>query len=240
MKIGLVSSLMKDNDMLHQVEVMKNCLKHSKDYDLLCFGESFLQGFEGLTWDYKEDIKRAIDVKGPLMDTLKGLTKIYNCGISFGFIEKENHKLFSSNIVINNNGDVVDLFRRVSKGWKESIATKDYLEGTGFHTFTYKDKVYATAICGDVWDDTFLEELLELRIDALLWPLYIDFSMTAWHQQYLDEYLERTSVLPYDVYMINSFVEDDNRSNGGCYVFRNGQVIGELSMGKMGVLTVEV
>jgi len=240
MKIGLVSSLMKDNDMSHQVQEIEIYLKQSEGYDLLCFGESFLQGFEGLTWHYEEDLKRAIDVKGPLMDNIKGLTKMYNCGISLGFIEKEDDKLFSSNIVISNKGDVVNLFRRVSKGWKEPIAGKAYLGGTGFHTFTYNDKVYATAICGDVWDDTFLDELSTLKIDALLWPLYIDYSMTSWKNQYLDEYTERTSSLPYDVFMINSFVEDENRSNGGCYVFRNGQIKSELPMGKLGVLTVEV
>ena len=240
MKIGLVSSLMKDNDITHQVQEMENYLKQYKHHDLLCFGESYLQGFEGLTWEYEEDLKRAIDVKGSIMEKIKGLSKTYNCGLSFGFIEKENHKLFNSNIVINNNGELVNLFRRVSKGWKESIATESYLEGTDFHAFTYNEKVFATAVCGDVWDDTFLKELSTLRLDALLWPLYIDFSISSWQEQFLKEYKERISDLPYDVYMINSYVEDKNRANGGCYVFRDGQIKDELPMGQLGVLSVEI
>ena len=56
MKIGLVSALMKDNNIEHQLGVIEGYLKENKSCEMLCFGESFLQGFDALSWDYKIDI----------------------------------------------------------------------------------------------------------------------------------------------------------------------------------------
>jgi len=60
MKIGLVSGLMEDNNIEQQIFQIEHYVSKNKTFDLLCFGESFLHGFEGLTWNYDEDIKRAL------------------------------------------------------------------------------------------------------------------------------------------------------------------------------------
>lgn len=71
----------------------------------------------------------------------------------------------------------MDLFRRVSPSWKEPITGFLYREGQGLHTLTYADQVLGVAICGDVWHDHFLEELKRIKMNAFLWPLYVDFSV---------------------------------------------------------------
>ncbi|WP_350344783.1 carbon-nitrogen hydrolase family protein [Proteinivorax tanatarense] len=215
MKIGLVSCLMKDNDIAHQLAQMEHYVSNNHNCDLICFGESFLQGFEGLTWKYDEDIKRALAQDDPIIFHIRELANSYNCGISFGFIEKENNTLYSSNMVVDLNGKIIDVFRRVSIGWKEPIASSMYKEGQGFHTFTYMDKVLGVAICGDVWHDCFLKELEQMNMDALLWPLYVDFSIEQWNESFQKEYVERTQKLPYPALMINSFVENSQRAKGG-------------------------
>lgn len=96
-KIGLVSCLMKDKDTKHQLKQIEHYVSTNHNCDLICFGESFLQGFEGLTWEYDEDIKRA-------------LAKNYKCGISFGFIEKEEDIIYSSNMVIDSCEEIMDVF----------------------------------------------------------------------------------------------------------------------------------
>lgn len=236
MKIGLVSCLMKDNDIDHQLTQMENYLSLKHNCDLLCFGESFLQGFEGLTWEYAEDIKRSLTRDDPIIHHIRKLAKIRNCGISFGFIEKEDGFLYSSNMVIDQTGEIIDLFRRVSSGWKEPQASSMYKEGQGFHTFSYMDRVFGVALCGDVWHDYLLKDLEKMKMDALLWPVYMDYSVEEWNGSLLKEYAERTESLPYPVLMINSYVEDPQRAKGGCYVFLQSRIVSALPMGSLGVL----
>lgn len=240
MKIGLVSCLMKDNDIEHQLAQIEHYVSTNNNCDLICFGESFLQGFEGLTWNYDEDIKRALDQDDPIILYIRKLAKSYNCGISFGFIEKDNGTLYSSNMVIDSNGEIIDVFRRVSTGWKEPVASSMYKEGKGFHTFTYMDKVLGVAICGDVWHDSFLKELEQMKMDALLWPLYVDYSIEQWNESSQYEYAERVQNLPYPVLMINSFVEDSQRAKGGCYVFYQNRIDSSLPIGNIGALEFDL
>jgi N-carbamoylputrescine amidase len=240
MKIGLVSCLMKNNDIKHQLAQIEYYVSTNNNCDLICFGESFLQGFEGLTWSYDEDIKRALDQDDPIILHIGELAKNYNCGISFGFIEKENGAIYSSNMVIGSKGDVIDVFRRVSNGWKEAVANSMYKEGNGFHTFTYMDKVLGVAICGDVWYDHFLKKLEQMEMDVLLWPLYVDFSIEQWNKSFQYEYAERLQNLPNPALMINSFVEDSQGAKGGCYVFYQNRIDSSLLMGDIGILEFEL
>ena len=137
MRIGLVSSLMKDNDIKHQLAEMERHLANHKNVDLFCFGESFLRGFEGLTWDYDEDIKRAFDQNDSVIFFIRRLAQKYHCGISFGFIEKIGPALFSSYLIIDSDGKTINVFQRLSPGWKEPVATALYQEGNSFKTFRF-------------------------------------------------------------------------------------------------------
>ena len=241
MKLGLVSSLMRDHDIEHQLAQMEDYLKSNPGCDILCFGESFLQGFEGLTWDYEEDLKRALALDDPVIRRVQALASQYHSGLSFGFIEKEEGMLYSSYLVIDAQGKIRDLFRRVSPGWKEHHADDHYREGKGFHPFSYGGRVLGTAICGDLWDDGLLNGLNQLKMDALLWPLYVDYTIGEWEESIRDEYVQRVKDLPYPVFMINSFVEDDpHRAKGGCYVFFQNRVIASLPMGETGILEVQI
>lgn len=240
MKIGLISSLMKDNDIEHQLQQMEYYFSINKNCDLICFGESFLQGFRGLTWRYDEDINRALTKDDPVIIYIRELTKKYKCGVSFGFIEKEGKTIYSSNMVINSKGEIIDVFRRVSPGWKKPIANTMYQEGCGFHTFTYMDKVLGVAICGDIWHDNLLSELENMKMDLLLWPIYVDFSIEVWNKDHRDDYAERTRNLSGPVLMINSFIEEPKRAKGGCYVFYQNQIVSSLPTGNMGIVEFDL
>ncbi len=240
MKIGLVSALMRDNDCGHQLNEIKRHVSSNHNCDLLCFGESFIQGFEGLTWQYEEDINRAITQDDSIVLQIKEWAKQYNCGISFGFIEKENETIFSSNMVIDRDGNVIDVFRRVSTGWKEPIAGEFYQEGVGFHTFEYMGKVLSVAICGDFFNDGFLNELEQLEIDALLWPVYKDTPTEQWLESSQGEYTERAQNMPCPTLMINSFDDDNLRAKGGCYVFHHNKILSSLPFGNVGILEFEL
>lgn len=242
MNIGLASSLNKDCDSDFNICQIEEHLKKAKvnNIDLLCFSESFIQGFEGLTWNYKDDKNIALRVNGKEISLLRDLASKYSVALSFGFIENSNDCLYSSNIVIDRNGKIIDLYRRVTAGWKEPIASKEYMEGVDFHTFNLMGKVFATAICGDLWDDERLREMENINADVVLWPLYVDYSTEEWNERILVEYKDRVNNINCPVFMINSYVEEKNRAKGGCYVFYNNEVIKALPMGNVGILEFKI
>jgi len=140
LKIGLVSALMVDNNIKEQINTIENHLKSNKDFDMLIFDESFLQGFEGLTWNYDEDIERAVSLDGKEISQIKELAKGNNTAVSLGLIEKENGLIYSSNVAIDKNGKIADKFRRLSAGWKEPHANTKYSEGSSLNKFMIKGK----------------------------------------------------------------------------------------------------
>lgn len=239
MRIGLVSAPMRDNDLLHQLSVMADCLTRAKAFDLIVFGESFLQGFEGLTWQYEEDLKRAVAIGGPEIEAIRRMARQAGCAISFGFIERAGALLYSSNIVLDAHGQTVDLYRRVSNGWKEPVAGPQYCEGDGFHTFTLGGVRFAVAICGDLWDAAHVTALSAMAFDVLLWPLYVDFSPDYWKMEGLQDYVRQAALVNRPCLMVNSHEEEPERAKGGCYVFDRGTIQAALPMGKTGLLVWE-
>lgn len=240
MKIGLVAAKMKDNNIDYSIEQIENIAKDNCDLDLICFGESYLQGFEGLTWNFLEDKNIALTIQSNEINKIKDIAKTYNIAISFGFILNEDDLIYSANCVIDRFGNIVDIFKRVSTGWKEPIADGHYREGEDFHTFSLEGKTFATAICGDLWFDENLEKLKKLNFDVLLWPLYIDYTIKDWEDGELNEYNYRVKDLNARTLLINSFVDDMSRANGGCYEFYNGDIIKSLDMGEPGILKLDL
>lgn len=242
MVLGLVSAQNKDGDIPHNIEqieaYMKQACKHH--VDMLVFGESFLQGFEGLTWDYEKDKTIAQPLNSPVMTVLMEMSKRYGVALSLGLIENKDGILYSSNVVIDEAGTIRDVFHRVSDGWREPSAGPQYKEGEGFHTFSYKGKTFSTAICGDLWYDENLEQIKHLKMDICLWPLYVDYPIARWEEEDLQEYCDRVKNIPAPVCMVNSYVEADDRANGGCYVFYKNKVTHQLNMGQVGMLCIEI
>ena len=61
MKIGLASYECRMNDIGFNLKQIEKAIVESKDADLVCFGEAFLQGFAAVTSDYEMDIKMAAE-----------------------------------------------------------------------------------------------------------------------------------------------------------------------------------
>ena len=97
--------------------------------------------------------------------------------VSFGFIEKSGDVFYSSQITIDSAGKVIDVYRRVSPGCKESYANEQYCEGTVFHTFMFNGLKIAIGLCGDLWYDENIHEVRSLLPD-IVFGLYIPTSTT--------------------------------------------------------------
>ncbi|MDY0277235.1 MAG: carbon-nitrogen hydrolase family protein [Acholeplasma sp.] len=234
MKIALASSFSTSNDIMKNIETIKDLtIKIENNIDLVCFGEAFLQGFNALKWDYNVDKELAVNSSSHYINEIKVIAKNNNIGIGFGFFELLENAIFCSYMIINNKGEVVDIYRRVSIGWKEHEKTDHhYKEGNCFNVFSYNGHKIITALCGDLWYDDNVSKINEIDADIILWPLHVDYSLKQWNIE-KNDYVIQTSKINKPILFVNNY---SNSSLGGCYLFTNGMIEKELKLGKQGIL----
>lgn len=244
MKINLMSLAFKTKDTEHNKNIIiKSMREYAHKADLLVFCESFLHGFEALSWDYENDKDIAIGLDDDIINEIKFAARENSIGVSFGMIEKADEALYSSQITIGKTGEVIDVFRRVSDGWKEPIADAHYKEGEGFHTFDFEGKKVLVGICGDFWDEELIEKAGAIEKDLVIWPVYTDFEPRAWNEEEKFEYAKQAAKLKAPVLYVNSVCYDFDESyisKGGACHFDGGKIIKEVPSGAEAVLAVKI
>ena len=235
MRIGLASYKCKNKDSaFNLMQIEKAMHKSQSKVDFICFGETFLQGFDALCWDYNIDKDVAVALESPTIRQLAELTLKYDMVLMTGYIEKELNCLYSSCIVIE-NGKPLYNYRRISKGWKEFRKTDDhYREGSIVSEFECHHTKIMTALCGDLWN--FPEKF---KTDHLLiWPVYVNFSVEEWEKNELKEYAKQAALAAEHVLMINP-INDSSQCHGGSFHFYKGQIITRLPFDQEAVLIVD-
>ena len=184
MKIALAAVGFYERDIEYNRNKIIKCLKeNSGKVDLILFGETFLQGFEALDWKYETDQHMALSVSDSNIQTIQKAAEENALAVSFGFLEKAEDKIYSSQLTIGADGNILNLFRRVSKGWRESFADEHYAEGDMFTKFEYLGKTFSIGLCGDLWDEKNVMQIKKLRADVVLWPVYTDFPAKEWNTE---------------------------------------------------------
>ncbi len=222
------------------IDTMKKC---SNDVDIVIFGEAFLQGFYGAIFEIEHDEKVALIQNDLIIKEICSVAKEYKIAVSFGFIEKVDNCFYSSQITIDSNGDIIDVYRRVSPGWKEEFANEQYQEGNSFHTFSYMDRKIVVGLCGDLWFDENIKEVKQLLPDIVFWPVYTDFNYNEWNTSIKYEYAEQAGKIGGSVLYVNSVCKDkdgDEIARGGSVLFIDGEIRKEIPSGKEDILFVEV
>lgn len=233
MRIGLASYEFKNNDISFNISQMERALKCAQGkVDLLCFGETFLQGFDALSWNYEADKDIAISTDSEVMRRFCGMTTAYQVDLLFGYIERSGDCLYSSCAVIE-NGELAHNYRRISKGWKEySVTDGHYREGTDTAGFLYHGKPVKIALCGDLW-----EYPERFKTDGLLiWPVYVNFELDEWPRREM-EYAAQAHIAARRTVMVNS-ISRDPASHGGAFYFVDGKMEKKLSYDTEGILMV--
>lgn len=244
MKCALAAVGFINEDLRHNKQVILDTLKaYSGKVDLVLFGEAFLQGFYGATFDPEHDARIAVSGDDPIIGEIAAAAEENAVAVSFGFLEKVYDCFYSSQITLDNRGNVIDLYRRVSPGWKEPFAGDQYREGNGFHYFFFQGKKIAVGLCGDLWYEENVEQMKQLDPDAVFWPVYTDFNFREWNDSIKDEYAEQAGKFCDTVLYVNSVCldkEGEEYARGGAALFRNGAICRELPAGREGILFVEL
>lgn len=237
MKIALASAHIVNRDIKYNLSQMEHYMidAKKKGADIVCFGETFLQGFDSLTWYFERDQDMAISTSSNTFVEICNMSSKYGIDVLFGYIELDGDSIYSSCALIS-NGKLRQNYRRISKGWKEYTKTDEhYKEGNAVEVFHYKEKKCAIGLCGDLWD---YPERFDLGEDLLLWPVYVGWTVEQWENNVKTEYAEQANKCCRNTLYINSICEND--ALGGVAFFKNGTVKKELPIGNAGLLLVEV
>lgn len=244
MRIALAALGFVNKDINHNKMVMIDTLNNLKNkVDIVLFGEAFLQGFDSLSFEYEKDKYIPLSIYSDVIREIIETAKNNQIAVSFGFIEKEDNKVYSSQLTIDSEGNIVNLYRRVSKGWKETYATEEYCEGSSFSSFSYMDKRIAVGLCGDLWYDENIDMIKKINADIIFWPVYTDFNYEKWNKEIKYEYLEQASKINSDVLYVNSYCIDKDEkeiAKGGAILFSKGKIISEIPAGKEDILIVKI
>lgn len=233
-----------NGDVQHNQNVMIDTLRACADEaDMVIFGEAFLQGFYAATFDPAHDAQIALSQDDGIILEICSAARRYETGISFGFIEKAGGRFYSAQMTIDGGGNIIDVYRRVSPGWKEASAGECYCEGEGFHTFSFMGKTIAVGLCGDLWYDENIEAVKRLRPDAVFWPVYTDFNDEAWNAAEKYEYARQAGRLGTKVLYVNALCRDkagEEIARGGAALFEGGRIRWEVPSGQEDVLLVRI
>lgn len=245
MKIALASAPVKNRNIEFNMQAMIDAMnKASGQAEVILFGESVLQGFDCLCWDYETDKHMAVAITDAPIHRMREAAKQCGIAVSFGFIERIDDILYSSQIFIDADGEILTVFHRVSIGWKEYSKTDDhYREGKHFEKFCYGGKSFAIGLCGDLWTDGRPEKMKALNADVVLWPVWCDYKADEWSNSIKHEYAEQAGLCGDCVLLVNPYGADPDTpdvASGGLAHFRNGRIVSELSAGNSGTMIVEV
>ena len=245
MRIALASAPVKNKDMEFNLQAMVDAMeKASRKADVILFGESVLQGFDSLCWDYETDKNMAVALTDVPIRWMCEAAKHNKIAVSFGLIERAGDLLYSSQIFIGADGEIVNVFHRVSIGWKEYTKTDDhYREGTGLEKFLYGEKTFSIGLCGDLWTDGRPEEMKALNADVVLWPVWCDYNAEGWNSSIKHEYAEQAALCGDCVLLVNPYCADSEGNDaaaGGVVYFKHGSIAAEMPAGKSGAIIVEI
>ena len=237
MKVALATQRIVDGDIPYNLSQMKRYMKEAKSQgaELVCFGEAFIQGFNGLTWEFEKDRTIAISTESKEFEQIRTWSTEIGIDALFGYNELENETIFSSCALIS-QGTILQNYRRISRGWKEFSRTDDhYQEGTQIPVFQYKERICTIALCGDLWD---YPERFNLGEDLLFWPVYVSWTEEEWENGGKEEYALQANQCCATTLYVNSICDGD--AFGGAILFRNGKIVKELPIGTEGLLVIEI
>lgn len=234
MILGLAAYKFINNEIEFNIKQIEKAIQSSKNIDMLCFGEAFLQGFDAFKWDYEKDKNIAISKNSNIMKSIEKMSNDYDIDLAFGYLEIDKDELYSSYTIII-NGKLTYNYRRITIGWKEYFKTDfHYKEGKDILTFNYKGHNITIALCGDLWECPE-----KFKTDGILiWPVYVNFTIKEWEVEEI-EYAKQAFKACNNTLMINSLSVNPN-CYGGCFYFQKGKILKKLDFNTEGIISINL
>lgn len=170
MKIAMIP-LKSTMDLVENIKQIEALMPQYQGYDLLLFGEGYLQGYESLSFDYEKDIRK---VSGLFSEEILELRRIAreNCmALGFGFYENDKGGIYNSYLVLGKEGETLFKQQALSDNWQKVGACADYRRGVSLGSFLLEDRRLSILLEDDFFEDAYLLWLCELddQVDGFIW-----------------------------------------------------------------------
>ncbi len=216
---------------------------------LVLFPEAALTGLINND-DPAHDTPLAQAIPGPATEQLGSLCRRLGIWLGFGMLERDEAKLYDSAVLLEPDGRIGIVYRRIQSQWHGSKADPAiYRQGTEIPTAATPIGTMAFLLCGDLFDDAIVSRFRCLDLDWLLFPFARSFAdgtadQTRWDRDELPRYAERVGMAQTPAFMVNYLTDDslpgDHSFGGAFMISARGEVLASLPLGEDGILIVEM
>lgn len=194
-------------------------IKHENPQtDLIFFGETISSRYHSKLNEYHKRI--AETVPGPTTQLIAELAEKYNVYICFGIVEEINEKLYNSQVLIDNTGEIITVQR------KKNLKSKAFNPGNkSITTVDIKGVKTGIVICADIRSKETLLASKEDETELIL------ISNADWS----DEWDNKSFAYRYLAKQYNSWIVTANRFGNEDEIFWDGHIeivnpFGEIRM----------
>ena len=143
-----------------------------------------------------------------------------------GFAERMGGSFFSSSLLVDKDGRIVGHHRKINE--KPPLST-----GTEVSVFEFHGLMATMILCGDLFDDSVVEQVRRLGPDLLLIPIYRCFDRAnpdteRWEKEEKWAYVRAATGLAGYVFIANALDEwEKSAFGGGLIINRDGVILAE-------------
>lgn len=243
MKVALIVNEIKASIEENMKDIISYINKAgNENVNLIVFPEAAITGLN-LTDIPEEDIKLGLEMDSNEVKQICNAAKKSNLYVAIGILEKDENKLYDSLLIINNSGEIVLNYRRMSKGWRDAKQDAIYYEGTEIKHIDTEFGRISPLICGDLYDEKLIEEVAILKPDYFIFPFARSYDEgtdinEAWREEFQSEYIKQFMKIKTKVLAVNYV---DNYCFGGAYVVnKNGEISASQEIGQAGMLITNI
>jgi N-carbamoylputrescine amidase len=244
MKVAIISHRIKEK-VTENIDIMTWYVQKAitEKADLVLFSETATTGL--CNNDKPEhDLPLGANIPGNVTQHFSNLAILGNIHVAFGLFEKIGNQLYDTAVLLNRQGKIALKYRRISKGWHwPNSDPAVYREGTKVTVANLDIGKVCFLICGDLFDEDLVQQVVSLKPDLLLFPMArtIDDSPNPqdfWDKEELPAYQEQVRKIG-SVTLMTGYV--DKEYVGGATVFKaNGEILAKLPIKEEGILFADL
>ncbi len=220
-----------------------------KNCDLILFPETCLTGLD-ITDDPEQDYMNTLSIDSKEIGELRDLAREHAIHVGFGFLELENESMYDSYLLLDDHGEDILHYRRISSSWRHFDSPEDIYccgEETPVAETTFGRM--SILLCGDLFHEEIVQSVANLSPDIVLHPaargMRCDRTyQDAWDADELPFYLEQWAKFHAKVLSVNALSEcheDGDRYGGGAWIVdAKGDMVESMPLLSEGLLLYDL
>jgi len=220
------------------VDMIKSAV--SNETELILFPEMALSGLV-VTNNFRRDFAYAVPLDSPYIQEIQTAAKDYEVWVAFGFLERDGLMLYDSAVLIDDEGEIVLHYRRISRGWVYPDPPPNYGFGDKYPVAETKWGRVGFLICGDIFDAAHVAA--GAKLDIVLCPVACSFDIVYirpqedWDANYWPDYQRQFASIG-AIGLMSNYIDKPNLYHGGGFITdKGGQLLAQIPLYEEGFLS---